>query len=110
MRDLLFRNLTSEDRRKRVVSTCETADNEGIRSVIRRHFICLVKEVGSDMVKEPLKDIYIHKERNSSELKGSFLCRVKGSLYVVFKEKLFLILYVHSLKIDLCTTPLVEYS
>ena len=106
MRDLLFKNLTSSDGKRRILASSETVDKEGVRSIIRRHFVCMVKEVKNNKVKEkPLPYLYVLKERNTHEQKEKFYCRIKGSVYAISGSRLFLILYTHSLKIDLSTIP-----
>ncbi len=101
MRDLLFRNLTSCDKKRRILASSEITDKEGVRSVIHRHFVCMVKEINDKQVSKPAPYLYVLKERNSREQKEKFFCRIKGSLYAVHKGKLFLILFMHSLKISL---------
>jgi len=115
MRDLLFKNFTSEDRKRRILASSEIMDKQGVRSVIRRHFIYIVKEVnpalaGKSGVKEkqvsmPKPYLYVLKERNSREQREKFFCRIKGSIYAVNKGRLFLILFIHSLRISLAPVP-----
>lgn len=102
MRDLLFKNLTSNDHSRKIISSSEVVDKQGVYSIIRRHFICMIKEVrNEDNLEKPLPYLYILKERNEKEQKERFFCKIKGSIYVMNKGKLFLIVFVHSLKIDL---------
>jgi len=104
MRDLLYKNLTSSDGKKRILASSEIVDREGVRSIIRRQFVCMVKEIQDNKMKQkPLPYLYVLKERNTLEQKERFYCRIKGSVYVVSGGRLFLILYTHSLKIDLAT-------
>ncbi len=101
MRDLLFKNLTSRDKKRKVIASSEIVDKQGVRSVIHRHFICIVKEVKDSQIKRPLPYLYVLKEHNTKEQKEKFLCRLKGSIYAVNNGRLFLILFMHSLKINL---------
>ena len=105
MRDLLFKNLTSQDRRKRIIASLEITDDGGVRSIIRRHFICLVREISpkhqGERINKVAPCVYILRQENSKEQKKKFLCRIKGSVYAVNKGRLFLILFTHSLKINL---------
>lgn len=103
MRDLLFKNLTSSDKKRRVIASSEIVDKQGVRSIIRRHFICLIKEINNDDLHRPLPYLYVIKERNTREQKEKFFCRIKGSIYAISNGKLFLILFMHSLKINLVT-------
>lgn len=105
MRDLLFRNFTSNDKRRKVIASSEVFEKEGVRSIIRRHFICMVREVAEANLKKPLPYLYVVKERNTKEQKEKFFCRIKGSIYVVHNGKLFQVIFTHSLKIGLEYMP-----
>jgi len=105
MRDLVFKNLTSSDRKKRVIVSSEIEDKQGVRSTIHRHFVCLVREVQDTQLKKTLPNLYVLKERNTQEQKEKFFCRIKGSVYAVCNGRLFLILFQHSLKITLSSIP-----
>ena len=109
MRNLLFKNLTSEDRRRKIISSTETADKQGVRSIIRRHFVYMIKELNKgDKIKQPESAVYVLKEHNTTEQKERFFCKIKGSIFAVKNDKLFLILFIHSLKINL--TPASQAS
>lgn len=112
MRDLLFKNLTSDDKKRKIIVSSEIFDNQGVRTIIRRHFICVVKEIKNNMVQKPLPSLYVLKEHNSKEQREGFFCRIKGSIYAINNGRLLLILYMHSLKIILTALPqnLVRYS
>jgi hypothetical protein len=105
MRDLLFKNLTSANKRKRVIATSEITDKEGVRSIIRRHFVCIAKQVRDNKMAKPLPCVYVLKEHNNKEQREKFFCRIKGSIYAINDGKLFLILFSHSLKITLAAAP-----
>jgi hypothetical protein len=112
MRDLVFKNLTSTDRKRRVVVSAEIAERAGIRTETVRHFICLVKEILQDEnTARPLPYLYVRRERNSREHKQRFFCRIKGSVYIIMNNRSYLIYFAHSLKINLKTIPTVtEHS
>ena len=105
MRDLVFKNLTSNDRKRRVVACSEVVDKGGVRSIVRRHFVCLVREVTDGQAQKPAPFLHIVREKNSLEQKEQFYCRLKGSIFAVSNERLFLITFVHSLKICLSAIP-----
>lgn len=104
MRDLLFKNLTSNDKRRKIITSSEIVDREGVRSVINRHFVCLVKEIPNSDVDKPQPYVHVVKEHNSREQKEKFFCKIKGSVCTVSNGRLFLVLFVHSLKISLIST------
>ena len=115
MRDLIFKNLTSEDKKRKILTSSEIMDKEGVRSIIRRHFVCIVKEINPALAcKSGVKDkqifkpqpyLYVLKERNNGEQREKFFCRIKGSICAVHKGRLFLVLFMHSLKISLTPVP-----
>ena len=101
MRDMLFKNLTSLDKKRKILASSEISDRQGVRSIIRRHFICIVREIKDIHIQRPLPYLYILKEHNNREQKEKFFCRIKGSLFAVSNGKLFLIYFMHSIKINL---------
>jgi len=110
MRDLLFKNLTSNDKKRRIIATSEVTQKQGVRSTIHRHFVSIVKEVKDNQVEKPTSYIYVLRERNAREQRERFFCRIKGSMYMVNNGKLFLILFMHSLKISLVATAIKSVS
>lgn len=105
MRDVLFKNLTSNDKKRRIIASAEIVDKEGMRSIIRRHFVCILKEIKDEQLHRPLPYVYVLREHNNREQKERFFCKIKGSIYAVNKGRLFLILFMHSLKINLIAIP-----
>ena len=110
MRDLLFKNLTSNNKRRRIISSSEVTEKQGVRTVIHRHFVSIVKEVKDSQAQKPLSHIYVLRERNSKEQQERFFCRIKGSMYLVNNGKLFLVLFTHSLKISLVAVAVKSVS
>ena len=101
MRDLVFKNLISSDRSKRMISSCETVDKQGMRTIIRRHFVCKVIDIDDHFLEKPLPQIFIRRICKPIRQQKSLFCRMKGSLYASSKGRLFLILFGHSFRIDL---------
>jgi len=105
MRDLLFKNRLSGDGKRKVISSSEISDKEGVHSVIRRHFICMVKEVTEENFTKPQPYLYARKEQDTKQKRQKFFCKVKGSVCALHNEKLFLVTFMHSLKIELTAIP-----
>lgn len=105
MRDLLFKNLTSSDRKKRIIASSEVTENAGLRSIIQRHFICMVREVKDNKIDRPKPYLYVLKEHNRRAQREKFFCRIKGGIYAISEKRVFLILFMHSLKITLTAIP-----
>ena len=101
MRDIVFKNLTSSQRKRKVLSTSEVMEHDGILTKIRRNFIYIVRD-GEQAKKEALLPrMYVFKHKDSSEHKEKFFCRIKGSLYTMNNNKLFFVIFSHSLSIGL---------
>jgi hypothetical protein len=106
MRDLFFKNHTSADNKRKIIASSETADSQGVRKTIRRHLVYIVKEIKDNQpIERPLPYIYLLKERNTKEQREKFLFKLKGSMQVLHKGRLFLILFMHTLSINLATIP-----
>lgn len=105
MRDLIFKNLTSGDKKRKVIASSEIMDKQGVRSIIHRHFVCIVREIKDKNMQKPQPYLYILKEHNALKHNEKFFCRIKGSVYAIANGKVFLILFMHSLKISLATIP-----
>lgn len=105
MRDIVLKNLTSDDKKRKILTSSEIMDKQGVRSIIRRHFVCMVKEVKGNPVDRPLPYLYVLKKHNNREHKEKFFCRLKGSIYAICNDRIFLIMFMHSLKIDLIGIP-----
>jgi hypothetical protein len=104
MRDLLFKNLTSIDKKRKVVVSSETMDREGIHSVIQRHFACIVKEVKDGKMQRLPHYLNVIKERDNKEHREKFFCKIKGNIFAISEGKIFEILFMHSLRITLSPT------
>jgi len=101
MRDLLYKNLTSSDRSRKIITSSEVADKEGIHSVVRRHFSCAVKQAENANAEKQQPYLYVLKERNTKQKREHFFCKIKGSLLAVNNGKLLHILFVHTLSVEL---------
>jgi len=101
MRDLLYKNLTSADRGRKIITSSEVADKGGVHSVVRRHFAYKVVQISSADIQKPKPYLYIFKEKNSKEKREYFFCKVKGSIIAVNKGNLLLIAFIHTLRVEL---------
>jgi len=101
MRDLLYKNLTSTDRTRKVITSSEITDKQGVHSVVRRHFACRIKQIDSLEAPNPSPYLYVIKERNTKQKREHFFCKLKGNVLTKNNEKLFLVTFVHTLNIEL---------
>lgn len=105
MRDMLFKNLTSDDKRRKIISSSEIVDKKGVRSITRRHFVCMIKEMKKGQLEQKPPSIYVLKKQNTKDQTGKFFCKIKGSMNIVINERLYRIIFMHTLKITLELIP-----
>ncbi|MCM8791898.1 MAG: hypothetical protein NC826_01950 [Candidatus Omnitrophica bacterium] len=102
MRQIIFKNLTSPDRRKKIIVNNELFEKSGVRTSISRHLICLVRKVNpQEKIIQPVPYLYILKECNHQKQLERFIFRFKGSIYTISGDNLYLITFLHSLKIHM---------
>ena len=101
MRNLVFKNLTSSNRRKKVLFSSVVLEKKGLKSVIQRRFVYIAKEVNNAGLAKPLSELHVVKEHNSLEQRERFFCKLKGSVRVSYNKKIYLVVYLHSLNITL---------
>ena len=82
MRDLLYKNLTSVNRGRKIITSSEITDKDGVHSVVRRYFACIIKQVESTPVEKPAPYLYALKEKNTKEKREHFFCKVNGLLII----------------------------
>lgn len=106
MRDLVFKNLTSLDKRRKILWASETINEDGILTKIHKYLIFIVKESKKeDIHSTPQPEIYVIKHRDTREKIEKLQIKMKGSIYCFSKQKYFYITFCHTLKIDLCPAP-----
>lgn len=110
MRELLFKNLTSREKRRKVFYVSEVAEKDGFLAHTRRYFIYLIKE--SQNIREALSSprFYILKIRNHKEKREKLFFKVKGNFYVVNNNCLYIVYFCHSLEIELSQSPHTSHS
>jgi hypothetical protein len=105
MRDILFKELTSIDKRKRLFSICEAIEKDGILTKLERKSIYIIKE--KEQIKE-LKNpprISIFKVCNTQRQEERLSWKIVGNFYVATEEKVFYIIFIHSFKIEAAVSP-----
>lgn len=108
---MVFKNLTSVDKKKRVFWASETINEDGILTKIHKYLIYIVKEVPKETVAKTEKpQIFVLKSRDTHEKTEKFQIKMKGALYCVSKKKCFFVSFCHTLKIDLCQSPEQAHS
>lgn len=101
MRELLLKNRISKEKSRKIISVSELSQRDGLLAHTERHLIYLAKEA-KDIQKQIEKPfLYILRERDSKQKKEKLFFKVKGNFYVVTNERLFLVFFCHSFKIEL---------
>lgn len=115
MRQLLFKNMTSQMDQRKVLSMVETIVQDGMEITIQRCALCRLKD------RIPLKRLTrfgrqdrqracnqghenhfsIIKKRDTQTGQEKLLCKVHGDLYVIAEDHLCLITFTNHLKIEI---------
>jgi hypothetical protein len=87
-------------------------DSDGVRTIVRRHFIYIVRELEKQPINQKQPYLSILKTQDTKNKKQHFFCKLKGSVCASFNNKIYLIEFMHSLMINLTALPegLVKYS
>lgn len=101
MRDLVYKNLTSQTKGRKIIASSEIVDKEGVRSIIHRHFVCIFKEMKEQEVGAQVPSLSVIRERDTREQRERFSCKIKGSVCAEHNGRVYLIHYLHSLNINL---------
>lgn len=103
MRDLIFKNLTSRNKARKILLAKETIKEDGILTRIQKHLIYEVHELKEERApdKKLKNELFILKEKNTKLKTESFFIKIKSSMYANYNEKVFIINFLHSLRIDL---------
>lgn len=109
MRDLVFKNITSNQKKRKILCTYEATEQGGVATRIKRSFVYIVKNAQDDKSPAPLPHLYLLKIKDTRTREEKFLCRIKGSLYTASDNRMFRVIFSHSLSINLApTNPKVQ--
>ena len=117
MRELVYKNLTTGNKKRKDLFITETVEKDGLKTVTRRHSMYVVgghtrfsnpkevmyfKKIRSAGANK--RHIFIFKKRDSISKKDIFVCDVVGKFYAVVKNDLYSVAFKHSLEIDFFCT------
>jgi hypothetical protein len=108
MRDLLFRNLTSQEKKRRRLSLSESVNQDGMSARSQRHIVYSIQEVQDTnkiLEKPVLSVIKLHDSRVKVD---RLFCKMKGKIFALHEGKIYLVSFVHTLKIELTDSQLFE--
>ena len=113
MRELVFKNLTSLDHRKRDLFVEETIEKNGILAKTTRRCLYFIKDrtrikdscdlksiaelkVNNDNIN---RHFHVLKQRDTQAGVDKLMCKVAGTFYAIVNEYLYCIVFVHTFKI-----------
>jgi len=99
IKEMLFRNLSSMDRKRRIFSSCVVNQGKDYTTTTERKYTYLIKKIGHHYDKTLEAHIFIRKQRDTNKHMQIVNCLLKGSFYACGTDCLFLIRYAHSLEI-----------
>lgn len=114
MRELLFKNITKWNHKKRDIFVQETVIKDGVLAKTTRRCLYFIKErkhikdpgdlkklaetkICDDQVK---RHFHVLKERDSDTGMDKLMCKVAGTFYAMIDEYLYSIVFVHTFKIS----------
>jgi hypothetical protein len=113
MRELLYKNITSENKKRRDLYVSETFDKDGIVTTTQRHSVYIIgasnkfknleellewkKNAGQHAGK---RHIFIIKKRDTKLNKDMFICDVIGKFYAVSGCDIYSVAFKHSFEVD----------
>lgn len=116
MREILYRNLTSEDRRKRDCLLTELMDEGGTTTHLEKRCTYFVKRSAAVVEQETQQalegqgvrvdaatphHIFVRKERDNGTGIERFTYKVLGHFYVMMGERMFTVAYRHMLQMEI---------
>ncbi len=123
MREVVFKNLTSNEARKKDILLKEVFERDGVVARTERrsfYFIKNVNHLGSEeelqqwvamhgSSKEPSKrHFHIMKEHNDMLGMDKFICKILGTFYAVIDRDIYTIAFLHSFKISFVKASMIK--
>ena len=113
MRELLFKNITSDNKKRKDLYVSETVEKNGITTTSQRHSTYIIGSCNKFNTPEQLlqwkkavvpnvnkRHIFIIKKRDTQRNKDIFICDVVGRFYAVSGCDIYSIAFKHSFEID----------
>ena len=124
MREILFKNMTSPESRKKDILLKEIFEKDGVRAKTERRYFYFIKDVvhvdanedvqgwidKNNTAPDPNRNRHFHilKEHNDGLGEERLICKVAGTFYVVIGREVYTIAFLHSFKVTLVKAPLVN--
>jgi len=69
----------------------------------------MVKKINGKIPPRPKPYLYVLKEKSQKKQMEKFFCKIKGGFYIINNGTPALVLFTHSLKINLCATNKITH-
>ncbi|MBI5124020.1 MAG: hypothetical protein HZA72_01215 [Candidatus Omnitrophica bacterium] len=119
MREVLYKNLTSPQARKKDILLKEVFERDGVTGKTERRSFYFIKDIihlssdeelqkwvnAQDNREEPVKKhFHIMKEHNDILGVDKFICKIFGIFYAVIDKDIYTIAFLHSFKVNFAKT------
>ena len=101
MKEIAFKNLTSAERKRKIISLRETTERDGCSIASQKTLVYMVSHQSGKVRNIERPEYHIGKSYDSITKEERFSLRVKGTSYVVQDSNLLKVDFCHSLKIDI---------
>jgi hypothetical protein len=117
MREILFKNLTSPQSRKKDILLKEIFEKDGVRAKTERRYFYFIKDIARIDASEDVQNwidkqntalvpnrnrhFHILKEHSDELGEERLICKVAGTFYVVIGREVYTIAFLHSFKVTL---------
>ena len=116
MRDVVYKNLTSGDARKKDIRLKEVFERDGVIATTERRSFYFIKDLALMKSDEDLKKwmtfkdkggdpakrhFHMLKEHNEMTGVDKFICKIFGVFYAVLDRRIYTVAFLHSFKISL---------
>ncbi len=123
MREIIFKNLTSEDLKKKDIFVREVCEENGVVTRTERRYFYFIKDIskikegedannwamGENRSQEAkTRHFHILKEHNDELGEERLICKVAGTFYAVIGREVYTIAFLHSFKVALMKTTLLN--
>jgi len=113
MREILFKNLTSVNRRKKDIVLKEVFEKDGVHARTERRCFYFIKAVAhldenkdlqgwinshGNAAKVNKRHFHIMKEHNDKMGEDKVICKIGGTFYAIINKSIYTIAFLHSFK------------
>jgi hypothetical protein len=120
MREVVFKNLTSINARKKDIFLQEVFERDGVKAKTERRCFYYIKDILTLNSQEDLQEwvakqnqsgpitkrqFYIFREHSDSSGEDRILCKILGTFYVVVDSAVYTIAFLHSFRARFTKSP-----